>query len=89
MPDLYENGRMRQAADRIETLEEALRFGTGCAINELVAAGKTTEWGPTSGIGTMLKALGCNSTHLDAAVRITLNPGMTDSSKPKGRSDDA
>lgn len=54
---------------RLDALRAALRYGVGCAINELVSRDLPLEWSPNSGIGTMLAALGCNSLTFDVAAR--------------------
>ena len=56
----------------IDQLREALRYGCGAEINELVARDLPAEWSPNSGIGKMLAALGCSSTTLDVAARAAL-----------------
>lgn len=57
----------------VEHLRAALKYGIGCALNELQARGLPKEWSSGSGIGVMLAALGCGSTRYDDAVAALLS----------------
>ncbi|ARQ01869.1 hypothetical protein [Pseudorhodoplanes sinuspersici] len=54
----------------IDRLRAALRLGCGAAINSLPPGQR--EWSPESGIGAMLKALGCEATVYGDDVRAAL-----------------
>lgn len=58
---------------RVVELERALKYGAASAINGLIAQGLPPEWSYASGIGTMLRALGCDSLTLDESARKALN----------------
>ncbi len=53
-------------------LQAALKYGVGCALNELQARNLPKEWSSRSGIGVMLAALECGSTRYDDAVAALL-----------------
>ena len=60
--------------DARKEIENALRAGVGAAINEMISRGISPEWSRRSVVGTMLRALGCNSLELDDAVRAAIEP---------------
>ncbi len=63
----------------IERLQSALRFGCGAAISSLPPGER--EWSPTSGIGIMLKALGCGALVYGDEVRAALANEQTATEK--------
>lgn len=52
---------------RIAELEQALRFGFNCNLNDMTARGLPHEWTPGSGMDVMQKALSTSSTNLPVA----------------------
>lgn len=67
------NPVFEEAADLIESLQAALRYGVGAAMNDLVARGFPLEWSGDSGIGRMLMALGCRALCDGPDVRAVLD----------------
>lgn len=61
-----------EAADEIDRLRQALRYGIGTVLNERSNEKLPLEWTPDSGIGRMLAALDIDATCMDDTVRAAL-----------------
>ncbi len=63
----------RAYSEARDELRDALAYGIGAAMNELSVRGLPLEWSRESGIGVMLRALGCEDLRMTDAVAVVLS----------------